>query len=68
MDEAKFHEFEVDLSFGQAISKVRRIMGPELYYLHNRVGNRDWVVRQCHGLVTVMVRDPRIATFIRLKL
>ncbi len=35
MDEAKFHEFEVDLPFVQAASKVRLIMGPSLYYLHN---------------------------------
>jgi hypothetical protein len=68
MDEAKFHEFEVDLPFGQAISKVRRIMGNSLYYLHNQAGGHDWCVRHVQGRVTVHVRDPRMATFVRLKL
>lgn len=68
MDEAKFHEFEVDLPFGQAISKVRGIMGDSLYYLHNQAGGRDWCVKHIRGRVTVHVRDARMATFIRLKL
>jgi hypothetical protein len=68
MDEAKFHEFEVDLPFGQAISKVRSIMGNSLYYLHNRAGGRDWCVKHIQGRVTVHVKDARMATFIKMKL
>ena len=68
MDEAKFHEFEVDLPFGQAISKMRRIMGNSLYYLHNQAGGHDWCVRHLQGRVTVHVKDAQMATFVRLKL
>lgn len=68
VDEAKFHEFEVDLPFGQAISKVRRIMGNSLYYLHNQAGGHDWLVKENQGRVTVHVKGAQMATYLRLKL
>lgn len=68
MDEAKFLEFEIDLPFYQAVVEVPRIMGNPLYHLHNQVGSRDWLVRESQGRVIVGVRDPQMATFIRLKL
>jgi len=68
MDEAKFHKFEVNLPFGQAISKVRRIMGNSLYYLHNQAGGHDWCVKENQGRVTVHVKGAQMATFVRMKL
>jgi len=65
---AKYHEFEVDLPFGQAISQVRRIMGKPLYYLHNQAGGVGWVVRLVEGRVKIRVTDPKAATWLKLKL
>ena len=68
VDEAKFHEFEVDLPFYLVCNKVCEIMKNHAYYLHNQAGGRDWCVKENQGRVTVHVRDAQMATYLRLKL
>jgi len=60
-------KIKLDMPFGQAIIQARRILGSELYYLHNQVGSHDWIVNQEQGRVYLQVKDPKIATFFLLQ-
>jgi len=68
MAEAKFHEFEVDMTFYMAVNRVRQIMGHETYWLHNQVGGQGWAVYNCGPRIVVRVQDSETATYLRLKL
>lgn len=61
-------EIELKIPFDKAIEEAKRILGSNMYYLHNRVGSQDWMVRHHRGRVYLQTKDPRMAVYFKLKL
>ena len=65
-------DFYVEGDFITVAEKIEKIMGPKKFHLHNRIGNEDWHVLlnpdRKPSRCLVMIRDPKMATFVKLKL
>jgi len=66
-------KFYVNDAWQQVARKVEKIMGRKRYHLHNRIGSHDWYVKPAPsmhhpGRCQVGIQDPKMATFIALKL
>jgi hypothetical protein len=65
----------IEVEFTQSTQRVaeecEKYIGPRKFYLHNRIGGEGWDIRPAsrYRLATVArFDDPKMATFIKLKL
>ena len=61
-------EVEFDRWFTQIAELCVEYVGPQKFYLHNRIGGDGWDVRPFGGNTLARFDDPKMATFIRLKI
>lgn len=62
-------EIKVNHGLVKTVSLLEELLGSQrLYWLHNRVGNREWEVRIVQGETIVKVNDAKMLTYILLKL
>lgn len=61
-------EIKVKYDLVKTVSIVEQVLGSRLYWLHNRVGNRDWEVKIVQGETVVKVKDAKMLTYLLLKL
>ena len=67
---------EFDCDFRKVAELCQRHIGPRKYSLHNRIGGDDWEVIENYrlfnsgrgGCTQVKIKDPKMATFLKLKL
>jgi hypothetical protein len=60
---------EFDYDFRLVAKQCEHYIGPRRFYLHNRIGGDDWEVSPYYGNRTkAKIRDPKMATFLKLKL
>jgi len=67
---------EFDCDFRKVAELCQRHIGPRKYYLHNKIGGDDWEVIphfQFFGssrefCTQAKIKDPKMATFLKLKL
>lgn len=62
-------EVEFDARFTEVADICARLVGPQKFYLHNRIGGNGWDVRPAYmGRTLARFDDPKMATFIKLKI
>lgn len=61
-------QFKVKYDLIKTVSILEETLGTRLYWLHNRVGNRDWEVKVEGRETFVNVRDSKMLTYLLLKL
>jgi hypothetical protein len=63
-------EVEIDCGYRWMADQLEKHVGPRKFVLHNRIGGEGWDVRPTKDSRTTIVRfdDPKMATFIQLKL
>ena len=61
-------EIKVKYDLVKTVSIVEQVLGSRLYWLHHRVGNRDWEVKIVQGETVVRVNDAKMLTYLLLKL
>ena len=69
---------EFDCDFRKVAELCQLHIGPRKYYLHNKIGGDDWEVIPHHQFfgngnnrefcTQVKIKDPKMATFLKLKL
>jgi hypothetical protein len=63
-------EIEIDCGYRWLADQLEKHVGPRKFVLHNRIGGEGWDVRPkgVNGLSIARFDDPKMATFIQLKL
>lgn len=52
----------------KTVEILESVLSPKLYWIHNCVGNRDWEVRIVNNKTVVSVNDPKMLTYLLLKI
>jgi hypothetical protein len=64
-------EIEFDCGYRWMADQLEKYVGPRKFVLHNRIGGEGWDVRPARGgyaNAIVIFDDPKMATFMQLKL
>ena len=64
-------EVEFDCGYRWLADQLSTLIGPRKFVLHNLIGGEGWDVRPAHsGYIGAIARfdDPKMATFIKLKI
>jgi hypothetical protein len=62
-------EFDVDShKFTKVIGMLSHIIGPQLYWIHNKVGGAGWTISRKGGKCTIVLEDDALASFVILNL
>lgn len=55
-------------SINNVVKELERLVGQKQYWIHNRIGGEGWVVKIKKRDYVIEIDDPKLATFIKLKL
>lgn len=61
-------QFKVHCGLIKTVSILEETLGARRYWLHNRVGGNDWEATVDGKNTVVKVRDPKMLTYLLLKL
>jgi hypothetical protein len=61
-------EVIVKCGYKQLADVCSQYIGPQKFYLHNRIGGQDWEVIPSGGSAVLRVNHPELITFILLKI